>query len=282
MSLSLGRLWVVATPLGNPGDLSPRARDVLGAVDGVLAEDTRRAGLLLARCGVSAAAFTSFHEHNEEARLPQVLGWLEEGKSLALVSDAGTPLLSDPGYRLVKACREAGIPVCPVPGPSAPVAALSASGLPPYPFVFLGFAPRKATDQEAFFLPYARLSATLIFFERKDRLHATLETAFRLLGPRQACLARELTKTHEEFLSFSLEKHADLPTELLGEITVLLGPPLGDTRTSVEDLERILDEEKDRGGKPRDRARRVQMRVSGWSAKDVYRYAREHDAKERP
>ena len=188
MSLSSGRLWVVATPLGNPGDLSPRARETLAAVDGVLAEDTRRAGLLLSRCGVSAAAFTSFHEHNEEARLPQALGWLKEGKQLALVSDAGTPLLSDPGYRLVRACREAGIRVSPLPGPSAPAAALSASGLPPYPFVFLGFPPRKQSEREAFFLPYARLSATVVFFERKDRLAATLETLFRLFGPREARL----------------------------------------------------------------------------------------------
>ena len=111
MSSKSGTLWIVATPLGNPGDLSPRARDVLGSVSGVLAEDTRRTGSLFARCGITAAAFTSFHDHNEEARMPQVIDWLREGKSLALVSDAGTPLLSDPGYRLVRDCRKQGIPV---------------------------------------------------------------------------------------------------------------------------------------------------------------------------
>ena len=282
MSLSSGRLWVVATPLGNPGDLSPRAREALGSVDGILAEDTRRAGMLLARCGISPPPFTSFHEHNEEARLPQALAWLREGKQLALVSDAGTPLLSDPGYRLVRACREAGIRVSPLPGPSAPVAALSASGLPPYPFVFLGFPPRKEAEREAFFLPYARLCATLIFFERKDRLAATLETAFHLLGPRQACIARELTKTHEEFIHFSLERRDELPDELLGELTVLVGPPLGDTRTSTADLDRIAAEETVRGGKPRDIARRVHKRVSGWSGKEVYQRMREVGAGEEP
>ena len=277
MSLNSGRLWIVATPLGNPGDLSPRARETLGAVDGILAEDTRRAGMLLSRCGVVPPAFTSFHEHNEESRLPQALGWLREGKSLALVSDAGTPLLSDPGYRLVRACREAGIAVSPLPGPSAPVAALSASGLPPHPFVFLGFPPRKTAEREEFFSPYARLNATLIFFERKDRLAATLETAFRLLGSRQACIARELTKTYEEFISFSLEKHAELPREMLGEITLLVGPPLEESRTEAGDLDRLIQEESVRGGKPRDVARRVQERAHGWTGKEIYRYMRELD-----
>ncbi len=282
MSLSSGRLWVVATPLGNPGDLSPRARETLSAVDGVLAEDTRRAGLLLSRCGVSAAAFTSFHEHNEEARLPQALGWLKEGKQLALVSDAGTPLLSDPGYRLVRACRKAGIRVSPLPGPSAPAAALSASGLPPYPFVFLGFPPRKQSEREAFFLPYARLSATVVFFERKDRLSATLETLFRLFGPREACIARELTKTHEEFILFDLEARKYLPEDLLGELTVLVGPPRGDTRTADDELDRIIEQEAAKGGKPRDVARRAQARASGWSGKEVYRRLQERGLGEGP
>lgn len=282
MSLNSGRLWVVATPLGNPGDLSPRAREVLGSVDGILAEDTRRAGMLLARCGVSPAPFTSLHEHNEEARLPQTLAWLREGKQLALVSDAGTPLLSDPGYRLVRACREAGVRVSPVPGPSAPVAALSASGLPPYPFVFLGFPPRRTAEREEFFLAYARLFVTLIFFERKDRLAATLETAFCLLGPRQACIARELTKTHEEFIHFSLDRRDELPAELLGELTVLVGPPLGGVKTPSADLDRIIAEEANRGGKPREVAGRAHKRVSGWSGKEVYRRMRERGAGEEP
>ncbi len=270
MSSNSGKLWIAATPLGNPGDLSPRARAVLGQVDGILAEDTRRAGQLLARCGIEPPAFTSLHDHNEEARLAQVLDWLRGGKNLALVSDAGTPLLSDPGYRLVRACREAGIAVSPLPGPSAPVAALSASGLPPQPFVFLGFPPRKSSEQEDFFRPYAQLPATLIFFERKDRLRDTLKTAFSLLGPREACIARELTKTYEEFILFPLGEYGSLPEELLGEITVLLGPPLGPARDSAERVREMLAQENTRGGKPREVARRAQLAVTGWTSKEIY------------
>lgn len=270
MSLNSGTLWIVATPLGNLGDLSPRARETLAEADGILAEDTRRAGALLARCGIAARGFTSFHDHNEEARLGQTVARLKGGQSLALVSDAGTPLLSDPGYRLVKVCREEGIRVVPVPGPCAPVAALSASGLPPYPFVFLGFVPRKATEREAFFMPFIHMGATLAFFERKDRLAATLECAYRVLGRRQACIARELTKTHEEFLSFFLDESAALPDELLGEITVLVGPPLEEGRTPEREAERILEEESALGGKAKEVVRRAQSRLRGWSGKELY------------
>ncbi|MCL1939954.1 MAG: 16S rRNA (cytidine(1402)-2'-O)-methyltransferase [Desulfovibrionaceae bacterium] len=269
MSSKPGTLWIVATPLGNPGDLSPRAGQVLASVSGILAEDTRKTGSLLARCGVKAPAFTSFHDHNEEARLPQALAWLKEGKSLALVSDAGTPLLSDPGYRLVRACRNEGIPVSPIPGPSAPLAALSASGLPPYPFAFLGFAPRKKAEREAFFAPWAAIAATLVFFERKDRLAETLDSAFRALGRREACLARELTKQYEEFLFFVLGEHNPLP-ELLGEITVVLGPPDERSRSTMDEVETVLREESARGGRMKEVAARAQTRLRGWSAKELY------------
>jgi len=134
-------LFIVATPLGNTADLSPRAAGVLAAADVVLAEDTRRTGLLLKALDVTARRLVSFHEHNEEARLPQVLAMLAEGLDVALVSDAGTPLLADPGYRLVRAAREAGYAVRPVPGPSAVVTALSAAGLAPYPFPSWAFRP---------------------------------------------------------------------------------------------------------------------------------------------
>lgn len=272
MSSNLGRLWVIATPLGNPGDLSPRAREILARSDAVLAEDTRRAGLLLARCAVAARAFISFHDHNEEKRLPQILEALADGKELALISDAGTPLLSDPGYRLVRACRKHGLAVSPVPGPSAPAAALCASGLPPQPFVFLGFPPRKQADQKAFFAPYAALHATLVFFERKDRLAATLGIAYALLGLREVCIARELTKTHEEFILFPLG--TPVPEELRGELTVLVGPPLDDARDEESTVRSVIAEESARGGKPRDVARRVLDRVTGWTGKEVYRIMR--------
>lgn len=225
----------------------------------------------MAECGIRVAGFASFHDHNEEERLPQVLARLSEGEELALVSDAGTPLLSDPGYRLVRACREAGIAVSPVPGPSAPVAALSASGLPPLPFVFLGFPPRKASAREAFFRPYACLGVTLIFFERKDRLASTLKSAFSVLGEREACIARELTKTYEEFISFSLSGHAGVSADLLGEITVIIGPAgTAPEKTAREDVTALLQREIDAGSKPREAAKNVQELAPGWSAKELY------------
>ncbi|WP_449242326.1 16S rRNA (cytidine(1402)-2'-O)-methyltransferase [Desulfovibrio sp.] len=264
------RLWVVATPLGNLGDLSPRAREVLASADLVLAEDTRRAGLLFQRLGLPSKGFLSLFEHNEEARVEQVLAALSEGRSVALVSDAGTPLLSDPGYRLVRACRAAGVPVSPVPGPSAPIAALSACGLPPLPFVFLGFLPRKDGDIRRLLETYAALPATLVFFERKTRLAATLALAAKVLGPRDFCVARELTKEFEEFIQGRLDALDALPEEFLGEITVVVGPPETPARLTEEALLDLLREESARGGKPREVARRAASRAPGWSAKEAY------------
>lgn len=270
-----GKLWIVATPLGNPGDLSPRAREILASADFVLAEDTRRSGILLSSCGIAAKRFVSLHDHNERARLAAVLTELQTGAVAALVSDAGTPLISDPGYQLVKACREAGIAVSPLPGPSAPLAALSASGLPPLPFTFLGFPPRTKGDIRKFFAPYAALSTTLVFFERKDRLAETLVLAREILGCRSGCIAREMTKTFEEFIPFSLDDAVGdffKDRELLGEITVVLGPaetPSVTPETAVLD---IIGEQKNLvpDEKPRALARRAQKLVSGWSVDAVY------------
>ncbi len=264
---------MVATPLGNPGDFSPRAREAVSAADMVLAEDTRRTGLLLAQCGLKAARLSSLHEHNEDGRIPALLEELAQGRNLALVSDAGTPLLSDPGYRLVRACREAGVRVRPFPGPSAPLTALCASGLPPQPFVFLGFPPRKAGGQKQFFAPYAGLEATIIFFERKDRLRQTLELLHGLYGPREACIARELTKTYEEFIFLTLDKLELLPEELLGELTVLVGPPKAGMRmdeTEVLRLARALQEKSDGSLKPRELARQVKDAAQGWNTDEIY------------
>lgn len=270
MSSTTGKLWIVATPLGNPGDFSPRAASVLSGADCILCEDTRRSGLLLSRLGIAAKKLLSFHEHNEGQRLEAVLKNLREGRTLALISDAGTPLLSDPGYRLVRACREEGIAVSPVPGPSAPVAALSAAGLPPLPFCFLGFAPRKEGDLADFFEPFVKIAGSIIFFERKDRLGKTLEVAHAILGRREVCLARELTKTFEEFIFTVLGKDLSLPDNLMGEITVILGPPLDDEKTGESEILRLLREQALRGSKPRETARLVQSQVSGWTIKEIY------------
>lgn len=268
-----GTLFIVATPLGNLGDLSPRAAEVLGNCAVLLAEDTRHTGMLCKRLGIEAARFVSLHEHNEEERLGRVLDVLGRGEDVALVSDAGTPLMADPGYRLVAAAREAGFRVSPVPGPSAITAALSAAGLPPMPFAFLGFAPRKAAERRRFFEPWADLPVTLVFFERKNRLADTLAVAASLLGPRRICLARELTKEHEQFILARLDDLDDLGSPdmpLRGEFTVVVGPSEAPCETSEADLERLIAEEAAHGGRPREIVRRVMERSSGWSAKTVY------------
>ena len=270
MPLNANRLWIVATPLGNPGDLSPRAREVLVGADLVLAEDTRRTARLLRECGIEVCRLLSFHDHNETERQEGVLRLLREGQSIALVSDAGTPLLADPGYRLVRACRKEGLAVSPLPGPSAPVAALSAAGIPPLPHSFLGFLPRDAAGRDALFTAFAHVPGALIFFERKDRLRESLAQAARILGPRELAVCRELTKEHEEFIVGRLEDSAQLPDELLGEITVIVGPPEHTERTPREEVLQLANAELAEGGKPRQVARRVQDAVRGWSGKEIY------------
>lgn len=270
MPLTSPNLWVVATPLGNPGDLSPRAREVLEAADIVLAEDTRRAGTLFKMTGVTAKKLASFHDHNEEAKAPAFIEAMQNGQTLALISDAGMPLFSDPGFRLVRLARQQGLSVSVVPGPSAPLTALAASGIAPQPFTFMGFPPRKKSDQEKFFGEFRAVQTTLVFFERKNRLAETLSIAHGVLGPRELCVARELTKTHEEFILSRLEEHAAIPTDLLGEITVVIGPPESVDKPDDAAILTIIAEESAHGGKPRDIARRVKERVLGWSVGDIY------------
>ncbi len=280
MPLKPPKLFVVATPLGNPGDLSPRAAEILGNVQVILAEDTRRAGLLCQRLGITPSRFVSLHEHNEEARLAEVLALFEAGEDIALVSDAGTPLLSDPGYRLVRACRREGVEVVPIPGPSAMVAALSACGLPPYPFTFLGFPPRKRQDKRRLFEEFGSSKATLVFFERKTRLAETLDAAFDALGPRELCIARELTKPHEEFIVGRLENRQAIPSDLLGEITVVIGPPEAGTATDEATVLTLCRKESASGGRPRDVAARVKEQVVGWTTKTIYQLMMHRDEKE--
>ncbi|WP_461208411.1 16S rRNA (cytidine(1402)-2'-O)-methyltransferase [Desulfocurvus sp. DL9XJH121] len=265
-----GTLYVVATPLGNAGDCSPRARGILAAADVVLAEDTRRAGLLFQRLGIPSHGFVSFHEHNEDRKQNAALASLAEGKAVALVSDAGTPLLSDPGFTLVRACREAGHAVVPVPGPSAPLTALMACGLPPQPFTFLGFLPRREGECERLLETHGASGATLIFFERKSRLQESLVRAARVLGPRDVCVARELTKDHEEFIVGRLDRLDELDIPLMGEFTVVVGPPAQAGETPDSELRALLDEEREAGGKPKEIARRAAARATGWTAKAAY------------
>ncbi len=277
-------LYLVATPIGNAGDLSPRAADVLCRADVVLAEDTRRAGLFFRRQGLvrqaGRAGFMSLHEHNEAGRIPQVLEMIAQGQAVALISDAGTPVLSDPGFRLVRACRLDGCRVTSLPGPFAPAVALSASGLPPAPFTFLGFLPRQKGQAQKLLARHAATGASLIFFERKDRLAATLALAAGALGDREFAVCRELTKQYEEFILGRLGRLSDAPLDVLGEVTVIIGPealgplPVGvataDGAHPQAALELVLAEERARGGKPREVARRIAERIPGLGVKEAY------------
>ncbi len=264
-----GRLFVVATPIGNRDDFSPRARRILESCDLVLAEDTRRLFALTRDLGLRVRRAESFHDHNEEAREAALLARLKKGETLALVSDAGTPLVADPGFRLVAACRREGIPVHPVPGPSAPVAALSAAGIAPLPYSFLGFLPRDGAGRRRLFEAFARTPGTLVFFERKDRLAESLREARALLGPRQVAVCRELTKVHEEFLFLRLEDEAGWPDDLLGEVTVLIGPPESRTRASEEDIAELARRSDPRAG-TKALARDLLPLAPGWSLSEIY------------
>lgn len=220
-----GALYVVATPIGNLGDLSPRAREVLAQVSAVLAEDTRRVAKLLAAAGLTQKVL-AFHEHNEEQLVGTVIQQLHRGESFALVSDAGTPLLCDPGYRLVRACRQQGIPVWAVPGPSAVVAAVSVSGLPPYPFTFVGFLPPKPAARRRLLAAFATLPHTLVVFLSPHRLQQELRECAEVLGPgREAALLAELTKVHERCLLGALGELATHCGPAKGEFTLVVGPP---------------------------------------------------------
>lgn len=275
MSLSdnkSGKLYIVATPLGNGEDLSPRARHILEEVPLVLAEDTKRAGLNFSRWGLRAKRLISFNDHSEEKKLEHALTFLQQGEDIALVSDAGMPVISDPGYLAVKACREKNIAVTVIPGACAPVTALAGSGIAPNPFVFFGFLPRKTHDIEKTISPFAKIFTTLIFFERKDRIADTLKYLYTLLGAREVCIARELTKEHEEYLLFSLADIPDL-SGLLGELTVIIGPPQSLCKSSEQEILDLLEQERPFGGSPKQIAKRVQSRSAGWTSSEIYALA---------
>ncbi len=222
-----GRLIVVSTPIGNLEDLTPRARKGLEEADLVLCEDTRHTGRLLAGLGLDKRLM-SLHEHNERGRLPGLMEMLRGGATLALASDAGTPLVSDPGFLLVREAVAAGIAVEHRPGASAVMTALVLSGLPPHPFTFTGFPPRKQGKRRRFYKSLAGLHHTLVLFESPHRLLASLDDAALELGNRPAAVARELTKLHEEVLHGRLvelrETLAARPS-LKGEFTLVIAPP---------------------------------------------------------
>ncbi len=220
-----GTLYIVATPIGNLEDITQRALRVLREVDLIACEDTRHTRKLLNHFGIDTKTI-SYHEHNERERAEELCGLLDSGKNVAVVSDAGTPLISDPGFRVVKLAIEKGIPVVPIPGASALVTALSASGLPSDQFFFAGFLPARANQRLAELEKLQSIEATLIFYEAPHRIAATLRDALEVLGDREAVIGREITKLHEEFargrLSQLLANFSPARTAR-GEIVLMIG-----------------------------------------------------------
>ena len=221
-----GHLYVVATPIGNLADLTDRARAILGAVDLIACEDTRSTGTLLARLGLHRELFP-YHEHNETEAAEHLADLVTGGKSVAVVTDAGTPAISDPGFRVVRACRRRGLPVVPVPGPAALTAVLSASGLPTNGFLYVGFLPPKSAARIAFFEKYRDFEYTLVLYESCHRIDkAVAEIVAVLEAARVICVAKEVTKLHEAFfVGTASDVQARLGrASLKGEFVLLIAP----------------------------------------------------------
>lgn len=250
-----GCLYVVATPIGNLEDISMRALRVLKEADLIACEDTRQTLKLLSHFGLSKR-LVSYHEHNEMTRAAEIVIELEQGAKVALVSDAGTPAISDPGHRLVSLCLRHGIHVVPVPGASAFVAALAASGMPIEQFVFVGFVPARPTERRKALRALASETRTLALYEAPHRLLDSLEDALEILGNRPAVIAREVTKVHEEFQRGHIEDLIEAARKKAprGEITLLIGPPDGhvphpaaDTAAKIPLAKRVEEIMRDRG-----------------------------------
>jgi 16S rRNA (cytidine1402-2'-O)-methyltransferase len=273
MADAAGKLWVVATPIGNLADLSARAREVLGAVDLIAAEDTRHSAALLQHFGIATRS-VALHEHNEREKSDELVQRMRGGTQVALISDAGTPLVSDPGFRLVRAAREAGIAVAPVPGACAAIAALSVAGLPSDRFVFEGFLPAKATARRAHLQALVAEARTLIFHESSHRIAECLRDCADVFGGgRRAVLARELTKVYETILDGTLAElvervDADADQQR-GEFVLLVAGADGDAdaaklaagRRVFDILRREL---------PPSRAAKLAAEISGASRKMLY------------
>ncbi len=271
----MGTLFLISTPIGNLEDVSLRALRLLGEVSLVAAEDTRHTQRLLRRHDLNPR-LVSYHEHNKLARLPELLQALKSG-DVALVSDAGTPGLSDPGYELVKAAWEAGHTVSPIPGPSASLAALVASGLPTDRFHYLGYLPRRRSERRELIEAVSRLPWTLVAFETPHRLLAALEDLEAVLGPdRPAVVARELTKRHETFVRGGLaEIRAHFERQApLGELTLVIQGLSDDAAWSEAAVREAVGQALEAGHTTSQAARQV-ARLSGWPRQEVYRMAME-------
>ena len=217
-----GTLYLVGTPLGNLADMTSRAIETLRAADLILCEDTRHTRKLLTHFGIETPA-DSYHEHNENEKAPVFVGRLERGESFALVSDAGMPVLSDPGYRIVRLARERGIRVEPIPGPFAGAIALASSGIAPLPFTFLGFTPHRQGERLDFYRRAVELGHTVVVYESPERLRASLEDVAAVFGDAEVCVARELTKMHEEIFTGTASSLLAKVDTVRGEVTLVIG-----------------------------------------------------------
>jgi 16S rRNA (cytidine1402-2'-O)-methyltransferase len=264
-------LYLVATPIGNLRDVTLRALDVLAAADLVLAEDTRVTAKLLSAYGLSKK-LERHDEHAAERATPRIIEALKAGATVALVSDAGTPLVSDPGFHLAREAIAAGVRVYPIPGASAPLAALTVAGLPSDRFMFVGFPPPKSAARRTFFQDLAPVRATLIFFEGGSRLAASLADMAAVFGDRPACVCRELTKLYETVTRGSLAALATDPAfaEPKGELVILVGPGAA-VASTPEDADRALAEALTRLG-PGEAASEV-AKALGLPRRDLYRRA---------
>lgn len=265
-------LYLVATPIGNLADITLRALSVLHGADRICCEDTRVTGKLLSRYGISTS-LGAYHDHNAEEMRPVILAALRCGERVALVSDAGTPLVSDPGYKLVRAALAEDLPVTAVPGPTAAVAALILSGLPPDAFLFAGFLPPRQAARQRALARWAAVEATLVFYESTPRLAESLVDMAEVLGNRQAAIARELTKLHEEVRRgrlTDLAAHYRLAGPPRGEAVVLVGPPQPDAPEEAEIDKRLRAALAEHG--VREAAARLAAET-GLPRRDLYRRA---------
>lgn len=266
-------LYLVATPIGNMGDITYRAVEVLRAADLVACEDTRVTGKLMTRLGLDRP-LTPYHEHNAERAGAQLIARLQDGALVALVSDAGCPLVSDPGYRLVRDCVAAGITVTALPGPSAVITGLQLAGLPTDRFLFAGFLPAKTTARRQALRELAEVPATLAFYESPNRLGDSLADMAAVLGAREAAVARELTKLYEDVARGDLltlaNRYADSPPK--GEIVIIVAPPGEAAEPTGDDLERRLRTAVEGGASVKDAAALVSAET-GHPRREVYALA---------
>jgi 16S rRNA (cytidine1402-2'-O)-methyltransferase len=268
-----GTLYIVATPIGNLEDITLRALRVLKEVDVIAAEDTRHTQILLNHHGIRTP-LTSYHEHNERTKAQELVTRLEHGKDIALVSDAGTPAISDPGFRLVVEAIRAAIRIIPVPGASALTAVLSASGLPTDRFIFEGFLPAKKKQRRERLHTLRDETRTLIFYEAPHRLRDALDDVHELLGNRETVLAREVSKVHEEFLRGTISEiiRTLASHDIRGEVTLIISGSTGESRMNEDLLKAEIRELKGQGLRHKEIAE-VLGEKFGYAKKEIYRLA---------